>query len=92
VKRANPFQYSEGNPCRENPITILGVAEDASQSYVDLCAAGCEALVEAGDQPVDGLELRRGDCRRAAQELQDPVVRLAFDLMTHGLFTKEQIP
>lgn len=82
----NPFRYlweCSANPYRAHPFTILGLPADASQATVEQFARGREQLVEAGEQPIAGLTLRRGDCVRAAQILQDPVVRLAFDLMAH---------
>lgn len=85
----NPFQYSERNPCRENPVTILEVRPEFSQAFIDLDASAKESLLEHGEQPT-GLQLKRGECQRAAHQLQDPVLRLAFDLMSNGLYEDQE--
>jgi hypothetical protein len=85
----NPFQYSDRNPCRENPITILDVRPEFGQAFIDLNASTKEALLEEGEQPA-GMQIRRGECQRAAQQLQDPVLRLAFDLMSNGLYEDQE--
>jgi len=84
----NPFQYSE-NPCRENPLTVLDVRPELPQAAIDLNAEMKEGLLQQGGQPT-GMHIRRGAFQNAAQQLQDPVLRLAYDLMTNGLYEKDQ--
>ncbi len=89
MKKPNPFLYSS-DPYRENPFTVLGVPPDVSQASIDQFAESREQLLNAGEQPAPELELRAGDCKRAAQHLQDPLLRLAFDLMTHAEIRAEE--
>jgi hypothetical protein len=80
MKSQNPFSYSE-NPYVENPFTILGVPPDANAAIIEGFAHSGEEALAAGLQPGGHVNLKPGDCARAAQCLQDPVLRLAFDLM-----------
>jgi hypothetical protein len=86
VSTENPFRYmwdAGADPYRAHPFALLGVLPDATQATVEQFATAREQLLQAGEQPLAGLTLQRGDCLRAAQALQDPVLRLAFDLMAH---------
>ncbi len=78
----NPFTYDK-NPYRSNPFTVLGVGPEMKQAEIEGFANAREGVVAAGIQPDPELELQPGDCIRAAQHLQDAVLRLAFDLMAH---------
>jgi hypothetical protein len=51
-------------------------------------ARSMEQVLEAGEQPSD-FHLVPGQCIAAAQLMQDPVLRLAFTLLSGGL-TPEQ--
>ena len=84
----NPFLCSNRNPCRENPVTILEVQPGTTQATIRLSAEMKEKAVLADDQP-SNIPLARGQCIAAAQQLQDPVQRLAFTLMSGG-FTPHQ--
>lgn len=84
----NPFLCSTRNPCRENPVTILGVRPGLSQAAITMYARSMEQVLEAGEQPSD-FHLVPGQCIAAAQLMQDPVLRLAFTLLSGGL-TPEQ--
>jgi hypothetical protein len=80
MNEVNPFLYSD-NPYRKNPFTILGARLEMTQPNIDEFARACERALASGQQPNPELALHRGECKRAAQCLQDPVLRLAFDLM-----------
>jgi hypothetical protein len=84
----NPFLCSARNPCRENPVTILGVRPGHSQAEITMYARSMEQILAAGEQPSD-IHLAPGQCIAAAQLLQDPVLRLAFTLLSGGM-TPEQ--
>ena len=77
----NPFLFSR-NPYRKNPFSILRVNPGMTQANIDQFASAREAVIAAGQQPDPDLQLREGECIHAAQCLQDPLLRLAFDLMT----------
>ena len=80
----NPFKYIyEVTPYRPNPFTVVAAAPDTSQARIETFASSREQLLRAGIQPIAGVELNPGDCITAAQLLQDPLLRLAFDLMLH---------
>jgi hypothetical protein len=66
----NPFLYSS-EPYVQNPFTILEVPPDASQATIELFARA------------PGPGRAAGEFARAAQWLQNPTLRLAFDLMLH---------
>ncbi|GEM_PF-2581873 len=76
----NPFG-SGGNPYRRNPFIILGVSPETGQAVIEAFAGALENELADGPATVAGLRLEPGDGARAAQQLQDPVLRLAFDLM-----------
>ncbi len=80
MSRQNPFLLRP-DPYRENPFALLGVAAEANHPTIAYYAEHYEALLEQGHQPVPGLTLQPGDCITAAAALQDPVLRLACDLM-----------
>jgi len=87
----NPFK-SNGNPYRSNPFVLLGVTPDIGQAVIEEFADAREAELVAGLQPLPDLELRPGDCKQAAQHLQDPVLRLAFDLMLRWSGLEDEEP
>ncbi len=80
MKRENPFFYSV-NPYEENPFTVLGVSLDTNAAVIEGFAQAGEEALQAGIQPGRNTNLKPGDCARAAQCLQDRLLRLAFDLM-----------
>lgn len=80
-RERNPFLYSP-NPYRGNPFTILELPRTASLATIEEMARTRELEIAGGAGGVAGDPLRPGDARRAAESLQDPVVRLTFDLMT----------
>ena len=83
MNRKNPFLFRK-DPYHENPFAALGVGSDANTAVIGDRAQRRELMVEQGGQPVAGPELQPGDLVTAAESLQDPVLRLAFDLMHFG--------
>jgi hypothetical protein len=86
MSRENPFRYRwevGADPYRENPFVVLGAPREASQSTIEMFAAARERIIGEGHQPDPALALLPGDCIKAAELLQDPVLRLLFDLMAH---------
>ena len=79
----NPFKHIyEVRPCRSNPFVVVGATTEMNQAVIDNNADARDRAVQAGVQ-LGNLNLEPGDCITAAQLLQDPVLRLAFDLMLH---------
>ena len=83
MNRENPFLFRK-DPYYENPFAVLGVGSDANKATIDNRARARASMVARGKQPVAGLELQPEDLVTAAEALQDPVLRLAFDLMHFG--------
>ena len=78
----NPFKHIYGAyPYHPNPFAVLGASRDMNQAGLERFASNRDRLVIAGGQPIANFNLEPGDCITAAQLLQDPVWRLAFDLM-----------
>lgn len=84
----NPFLYSD-NPYRRNPFTVLSVPPGMTQANIEQFARSREQMLAAGQQPDPEMTLEPGECNRAAEFLQEPVLRLAFDLMMHALVEEE---
>lgn len=87
----NPFLYSD-NPYRRNPFTVLSVPPEMTQANIEQFARAREQMLAAGQQPDPEMALEPGECDRAAQFLQEPVLRLAFDLMMQALVEDEDEP
>ena len=78
----NPFKYLyEVRPVRVNPFRALNVSTTASQAQIELSAQSRDRALQAGVTLESAPEIKPGDCITAAQLLQDPILRVAFDLM-----------
>jgi hypothetical protein len=78
----NPFHYIyEVRPFRMNPFKALDVATDAKPAQIEVSSKSRDRAVQAGMMSESAPELKPGDCITAAELLQDPLLRVAFDLM-----------
>jgi hypothetical protein len=82
MKSDNPFFFS-ARPYGANPFRLLGVRPDDSTATIESAARAREQLLERGVAPLAGLDVAAGDFNRAAYALQDPLRRLAFDILAH---------
>ena len=78
----NPFFFSAA-PYEDHPFRLLDVRADDSLTTIEAAALAREHLLARGVSPVAGLAVNVGDFNRAAYALQDPLRRLAFDMMAH---------
>ena len=78
----NPFKFIYySQPYRANPFIVLDARPSQSQAAIERFASSREQALTAGYQPVKALTLQSGDCITAAEKLQNPLLRLTFDLM-----------
>ena len=78
----NPLFFNT-SPYECHPFRLLGVRAEDSQATIEAAARAREQLLQRGVDPVPGLTAAPGDFNRAAFALQDPLRRLAFDILAH---------
>jgi hypothetical protein len=82
VNDQNPFFFS-ASPYECNPFRLLDVRPADAQATIEAAARSREHQLQRGVNPVPALDVTPGDFNRAAFALQDPLVRLAFDILAH---------
>jgi len=78
----NPFIELD-NPYAENPFRLLGINRNATRTMIYGYAHNREQQLKSNALPVElrAIGLNEGAFFTAARSLENPVVRLAFDLM-----------